>query len=144
MVLYAGMCSSLIRLRELRPNADAFRIPFGPGLSMLGVAISLALTAGLKGREVYLMCFTALIATTNWLWAKRRHRQSEQKVEAAARAFIVWWITAKRRMVAKLKAITLSLAFVKPDGLGVRVQCDLAGGVPQQFLHYLDVRSGCA
>src|SRR5260370_24874639 len=79
MVLYVGMCASLIRLRKLRPNADAFRIPFGPGLSMLGVAISLALMTGLKGREVFLMCLTALIATANWLWAKQRHRHSEQK-----------------------------------------------------------------
>ena len=42
MVLYAGVCASLIRLRKLRPNADAL---------MLGVGISLALMTGLKRHQ---------------------------------------------------------------------------------------------
>lgn len=54
---------------------------FGPGLSILGVAISLALMSGLKGSEVFLMCLTALIATANWLWTKRRHTQSKMHVQ---------------------------------------------------------------
>jgi basic amino acid/polyamine antiporter, APA family len=40
VVYYAGMCASLIRLRMIRPHADALRIPFGPLLSILAVAIS--------------------------------------------------------------------------------------------------------
>jgi hypothetical protein len=39
--------------------------------------------------------------------------------------------------------ITLSFALVNGDCLGIRVQGDSTGGVPKQFLHYLDVRSGC-
>lgn len=77
MILYAGMCASLIRLRKLRPNADAYRIPFGPVLSVLGVAISVALMTGLKPREVLLMGVTPLIATGNWLWARRHHVELE-------------------------------------------------------------------
>src|SRR5439155_10258402 len=42
MVLYAGVCASLIRLRKLRPNADAL---------MLGVGISLALMTVLKRNQ---------------------------------------------------------------------------------------------
>jgi hypothetical protein len=38
---------------------------------------------GLKRRELLLMCVTALIATANWLWARRRHLELETKVEAA-------------------------------------------------------------
>lgn len=72
MVQYAGMCASLIRLRILRPNADAMRIPFGPVLSVLGVAIALALMSGLQRRELLFMGGTVLIATANWLWAKYR------------------------------------------------------------------------
>jgi hypothetical protein len=82
MVYYAGTCASLIRLRKLRPNAVALRIPFGPVLSILGVGISLALMIGLKRRELLLMCVTALIAAANWLWARRRHVQSESKIHA--------------------------------------------------------------
>ena len=84
MVYYAGTCASLIRLRKLRPNADALRVPFGPLLSILAVAISLALMTGLKRREVLLMCVTALIATANWLWARRRHAPSESEMHAPA------------------------------------------------------------
>jgi len=39
--------------------------------------------------------------------------------------------------------LTLSFAFLGRDRLCISVQCDWAGGVPKQFLHYLDVRSGC-
>jgi len=84
MVLYAGVCASLIRLRRLRPNADAFRIPYGSVSSIFGVAIALALMTGLKRRELLLMCVTALIATANWLWARRHHLDLETKARAAA------------------------------------------------------------
>jgi len=80
MIYYAGMCASLIRLRKLRPSADAFRIPFGPVLSIVAVAIALGLMTGLKRRELLLMCVTALIATANWLWSRGRHVQSESPV----------------------------------------------------------------
>ena len=71
-------------LRKLRPDADALRIPFGPLLSVLAIAISLLLMTGLKRRELLLMCVTALIATTNWLWARRHHLELETKARAAA------------------------------------------------------------
>lgn len=74
---YAATCASLIPLRKLRPNAEALRMPFGPVLSVLGVAISLALMTGLHRGEVFLMLTTVLIATANWLWAKRRQQKSE-------------------------------------------------------------------
>ena len=85
MVMYAAMCASLIRLRKLTPNADALRIPLGPVLSILGIGISLALMTGLKRSEALLLCVTALIATANWLWAKRRQVESEERIRAAAR-----------------------------------------------------------
>lgn len=84
MVLYAGVCASLIRLRVLRPKADAFRIPFGSVLSILGVAIAVALMTALKPRQLLLMCITALIASANWLWARRNRLESEPKAAAAA------------------------------------------------------------
>jgi len=84
VVYYAGMCASLIRLRKLYPNADALRIPFGPLVSILAIAISLVLMTGLKRSELLLMCVTALIAAANWLWVKRRHVEPEPKVQAHA------------------------------------------------------------
>jgi APA family basic amino acid/polyamine antiporter len=82
MVYYSGMCASLLRLRKLHPHANAFRIPFGPVLSIVGVAISLGMMMGLKPRELLLMCITALIAAANWLWARRQFKV-ETKAETA-------------------------------------------------------------
>lgn len=81
-VYYALTCASLPRLRKLRRNPDALRIPAGPLFSILGVMISLALMTGLKQRELLLMLVTALIATANWLWA-RQHQPMARNVVAA-------------------------------------------------------------
>ena len=84
IIEYAGLCASLIRLRKLRPNVEAFRIPFGPMFSIVGVTIAITLLTGLKQRELLLMCVTALIASANWLWARRHHLELEPKARAAA------------------------------------------------------------
>lgn len=84
MVLYGGMCATLIRLRKLRPNADALRIPFAALLSALAIAISLWLMTGLKLRELLFMGVTALIATANWLWARQHRLELEPNVERGA------------------------------------------------------------
>src|SRR5262245_46384964 len=82
MVYYAATSSALIRLRRLRPNADAFRVPFGPVLSIVAVGLALALLAGLQRREALLMFVTVLIAAANWLWARRRQLQVESKAKS--------------------------------------------------------------
>jgi basic amino acid/polyamine antiporter, APA family len=74
-VYFAASCATLIPLRKLRPNVQALRVPLGPLLSVLGVAISVALITGLKKNELILLGVPALIATANWLWAKRRREQ---------------------------------------------------------------------
>ena len=75
LILYIGVCASLIRLRKLAPNRDAFRVPFGPVLAILAIFISLALITALDIRQVLLMSVTALLATANWLWAKHHAAQ---------------------------------------------------------------------
>ncbi len=72
VIIYSGMCAALIRLRQRRPHADALRIPFGRTLAVTGILIALALLTQLQAREALLMGITAMIATANWLWAKRR------------------------------------------------------------------------
>jgi basic amino acid/polyamine antiporter, APA family len=73
IVYYAITCACLGRLRKLRPHANAFRVPFGPALSFVAIGIALVLLRGLQAREVLLMGVTAVIATANWAWVKRRH-----------------------------------------------------------------------
>lgn len=74
MVLYAGVCLSLIRLRRLQPDADAFRLPAGPLLAGVGAAMSIILMTQLQKRQVLLMGVTALLALGNWAWARRAER----------------------------------------------------------------------
>jgi amino acid transporter len=77
LVLYSGVCASLIRLRKMNPNKDAFRVPFGPVLAIVAICISLALVTALELRQVLLMSVTAVLATANWWWAK--HREEQQR-----------------------------------------------------------------
>jgi amino acid transporter len=72
LILYSGVCASLIRLRRLQPGAQALRIPFGPALAVVSIAVSLALISALNLRQGLLIGVTALIASANWWWAKRQ------------------------------------------------------------------------
>lgn len=72
LILYSGVCASLIRLRKLRPQAQALRIPFGPVIAATSIGISLALLSVLDSRQALLMGVTALVATANWWGAKRQ------------------------------------------------------------------------
>src|SRR5262249_44583391 len=83
LVIYAGGCASLIRLRRLQPQRKELRIPFGRGLPVIGICISLAVATRLHAREALLMGITALIATANWWWAKQRERRTSEAVVAA-------------------------------------------------------------
>jgi basic amino acid/polyamine antiporter, APA family len=82
LVIYAGACASLLRLRR-QPQTEALRIPFGRGLAILGILIALAIVTRLHAREALLMGITALIASANWWWAKQRERRVSQAVIAA-------------------------------------------------------------
>ena len=77
-ILYAGVCATLVKLRRLNPNVEALRLPLGPVFSAVGVAISLLLLTRLERRQVLLLGITALFATANWWWAKRRELQKQR------------------------------------------------------------------
>jgi amino acid transporter len=72
IIYYAATCACLGRLRTWHPNADAFRVPFGRALSVVAIGIALLLMTGLHTGEALLMGVTALIATANWWWVRRR------------------------------------------------------------------------
>lgn len=69
IIIYVSVCASLIRLRQLRPQAEALRVPFGKVVACLGIAIAAVLISHLTLREAYLLLVTAVLATLNWLWA---------------------------------------------------------------------------
>ena len=86
LILYCGVCASLIRLRHMQPQATALRIPFGPVLAVTSIAISLTLISALDRRQALLIGATALLATVNWWWAKR-HAARELESHTAVAAF---------------------------------------------------------
>src|SRR5579864_266781 len=87
IVVYSGACAALIRLRRLRPQADALRIPFGTVFAVIAIIVLVTVLTQLHSRQALLMGITALIATANWWWAKRRElrtRRASQAVIAAS------------------------------------------------------------
>ena len=72
LVNYAFVCVSLIRLRAMRPNADALRVPFGRVLAVVGALISVGLLTRLDSRGFMLMIITASLAALNWWWVGRQ------------------------------------------------------------------------
>jgi basic amino acid/polyamine antiporter, APA family len=83
-IYFIGSCAALIPLRKLRPNVHALRVPLGPLLSVLGIAISVAVIVGLKKSELMVLGLPALIAIADWLWARRPHEKLG-RLSAAAR-----------------------------------------------------------
>lgn len=74
IIIYVSVCASLIRLRQIRPNADALRIPFGRTVAYFGIVVAIILITHLTLREGYLLVVTGGFATLNWLWARKGER----------------------------------------------------------------------
>jgi len=85
-ISYAGVCTALMKLRRMNPNAAALRLPLGPVFSVMGISISLLLLTRLERRQALLLGITTLFATTNWWWAKRRERQRQRASQAVISA----------------------------------------------------------
>ena len=84
IVVYSAGCAALIRLRRQQPHASALRLPLGRAFAFTGIFICLILLTRLHAREALLMGITALIATANWWWAKRRELRKQAAVAARA------------------------------------------------------------
>jgi amino acid transporter len=70
-VISGCVCAALIRLRHTQPAAPAWRLPFGTGFAIAGLALCAILLAQLDARHALLMLLTVSIATANWVWAIR-------------------------------------------------------------------------
>jgi amino acid transporter len=70
LITYGSVCAALIPSR--RKNRDAFRIPAGTALAVLGIAIAVVLVVKIHTREAVFLVITATAATLNWLATSRR------------------------------------------------------------------------
>ena len=76
IVIYASVCASLIRLRQIRPDEAGLRLPFGRTIACFCIAIAILLLARLTLREGFLLLVTFVIATAHW-FVVRRDRTTE-------------------------------------------------------------------
>jgi len=68
---YAVVCAAVIALRRKQPLAAGFRLPGGPVLAVLGVAIAVALATQVDLSKSVILGATVAAALLNWLWARR-------------------------------------------------------------------------
>ena len=68
---YGAVCASVITLRRLQPNVDAFRIPAAPLVCGLGLVFVLALVTQMRVWELVAIATTMAVALLNWMWARR-------------------------------------------------------------------------
>jgi len=71
LVTYALACVSLIRLRQQRPHADAFRLPAGSVIALTGLALCGTLLAQMNLTHAAVISGIVAIASLNWFMVQR-------------------------------------------------------------------------
>ena len=71
LITYGIACVALLRLRRLRPQADAFRLPAGRGLAPAGLALCAVLVWQMSATHAVVISLIATIGTLNWLLVRR-------------------------------------------------------------------------
>jgi amino acid transporter len=71
LFFYAVVCAALIALRRKQPQAAGFRLPGGPLLALLGIAIAIALATQVDLSKSVILAATVIAAILNWIWALR-------------------------------------------------------------------------
>jgi APA family basic amino acid/polyamine antiporter len=69
---YCGVCAALIRLRRIRPDPSAVRVPLGNVMALVGIVMSLALLSRAHRGEAVMLMIILFAATANWWWVKQR------------------------------------------------------------------------
>lgn len=72
LVTYAVACAALIRLRQRRPNADAWRAPAGVALALFGGAFCVLLIARMNAAHARIVAAVFVIGTINWFAVRAR------------------------------------------------------------------------
>lgn len=72
LLTYGLACAALIRLRRLRPNVPAFRVPGGTIVAALGLAICVVMVRFIDLSYAWVIALVALLAAANWMLTRRR------------------------------------------------------------------------
>ncbi len=71
LITYGIACVALVRLRRLRPQADAFRLPAGRALAVAGLGLCAVLVWQMNTTHAIVISLIATIGTINWLLVRR-------------------------------------------------------------------------
>ncbi len=72
LLTFGVVCAALLTLRRKKPSANAFRVPGGPVVSVLGLFFVLALVTQIGIKEVIAIAGVMVVGLLNWAWARRR------------------------------------------------------------------------
>jgi amino acid transporter len=72
LITYGAACATLIPLRRRNPNASAYRLPYGPALSIISILLSLVVVVHVNAKEAAVLVVTMLIAAANWLSVRHK------------------------------------------------------------------------
>lgn len=72
LLTYGLACAAMIRLRRLRPNVSAFRVPGGTLVAALGLAICVVMVRFIDLSYAWVIALVALLAAANWMITRRR------------------------------------------------------------------------
>jgi amino acid transporter len=74
LLTYGLACAALLRLRRMRPDAPAFRVPAGGLVAVVGLLICLVMVRFIDTTHVWVIGVVAAVAAVNWWDARRRAR----------------------------------------------------------------------
>jgi len=77
LLTYGLVCGAMLRLRRLQPQTDAFRVPAGRAVAVLGLAFCGVLVAQMGRGELLAILATMAVALVNWVRVTRRPRRSD-------------------------------------------------------------------
>lgn len=78
LLTYGATCAVLIALRKKQPGREAFRLPAGNVVALVGIAFSLVLATRMDWTALIILTVTAAIAFVNWLWARNQKATEAQ------------------------------------------------------------------
>lgn len=71
LLTYASTCAVVIALRKKQPGREAFHLPAGRLVALVGIVFSLVLATRMDWTALIILTVTAAIAFVNWVWARR-------------------------------------------------------------------------
>jgi L-asparagine transporter-like permease len=71
LLTYGTVCAAVLKLRKENPQADAFRLPVGKAIAVLGILVSFFPATAMGLGELAVIILTTAIACVHWLVVRK-------------------------------------------------------------------------